>query len=48
VKGKHHELHVWQEAVALVKEVYRNTASFPKEELYALITHMRRGCFYSQ
>ena len=43
MKRKHHELHVWQEATALVKEVYRITASFPKEELYALTTQMRRA-----
>jgi len=43
VKRKHHELQVWQEAMALVKEIYRITASFPKEEVYALTSQMRRA-----
>lgn len=40
---KHHELHAWQEAMSLVKCVYSITASFPKEEIYALTCQMRRA-----
>ncbi len=40
---KHHELRVWQEAVALVTDVYRLTAVFPKEEVFALSSQMRRA-----
>ncbi|GAB7027924.1 four helix bundle protein [Geotalea toluenoxydans] len=43
VKRKHHDLLVWQEAMALVKEIYQVTAGFPKEEIYALTSQMRRA-----
>ena len=43
MKRKHHDLRAWQEAMALVKDVYRITASFPKDELYALTSQMRRA-----
>jgi four helix bundle protein len=39
---KHHELHVWQEAMALTRDIYSATAHFPREELYALTNQMRR------
>ena len=37
------ELTVWQKSIALVKEVYRVTESFPKSELYGLVSQMRRA-----
>jgi four helix bundle protein len=40
---KHHELKAWQEALELVKEIYRVTRNFPKEEIYGLISQMRRA-----
>jgi four helix bundle protein len=40
---KHHELRAWQEAMSLVKDIYTITASFPKEEIYALTSQMRRA-----
>jgi four helix bundle protein len=40
---KHHELRVWSEAISLVKEIYRITSMFPREELYGLISQMRRA-----
>jgi four helix bundle protein len=43
VRRKHHQLEVWQEAIALVKDVYRLTASFPQQENYALASQMRRA-----
>jgi four helix bundle protein len=43
VRRKHHELLAWQEAIALVKEVYRATADFPREETYGLTSQIRRA-----
>lgn len=43
MRRKHHQLEVWQEAIALVKDVYRLTASFPQQENYALASQMRRA-----
>ena len=37
------ELIVWQKAMNFVEFVYRATANFPKEELYGLISQMRRA-----
>jgi len=42
-KRKHHDLRVWQEAIALVKGVYEATADFPKHELHGLTSQMRRA-----
>src|SRR5688572_16645546 len=38
----HRDLIAWQEAMALVESVYRDTASFPREENYGLTTQIRR------
>ena len=37
------ELTVWQKSIELVVEVYRITDSFPKSELYGLVSQMRRA-----
>ncbi|MFY9561250.1 MAG: four helix bundle protein [Terriglobales bacterium] len=37
------ELIVWQKGVALVTEVYRLTANFPKQEMYGLTSQIRRS-----
>jgi len=42
-RRKHHDLLVWQGAMDLVEEIYKITALFPKEELYALTNQMRRA-----
>jgi four helix bundle protein len=34
---------VWQKAMDFVEAVYRETRSFPKEELYALTSQIRRA-----
>ena len=39
----HRDLKVWQDAMELVKDVYRITKGFPKEEIYGLTTQMRRA-----
>jgi S23 ribosomal protein. len=36
-------LNVWQKAHELTLEVYRATARFPKEELYALTSQLKRA-----
>jgi four helix bundle protein len=43
VKRKHHELHAWQEAMTLVNDVYRITLAFPRDEIYALTSQIRRA-----
>ena len=43
MKRKHHDLHVWQEARILVKDIYTVTKQFPREEVYALTSQMRRA-----
>jgi four helix bundle protein len=42
VRG-YRDLLVWQDAMDLVVTVYRTTATFPKEERYALVDQLRRA-----
>ncbi|MEQ1932771.1 MAG: four helix bundle protein [Fimbriimonadaceae bacterium] len=37
------KLEVWQIGIDFATEVYRRTASFPKEELYGLTSQLRRA-----
>jgi len=37
------DLRVWQEAYALTLLVYKVTKKFPKEELYGIVSQMRRA-----
>ena len=39
----HRDLLAWQEAMKLVAAVYRETAAYPKEELYGLVVQTRRA-----
>ncbi|MGH8742924.1 MAG: four helix bundle protein, partial [Burkholderiales bacterium] len=39
----HCDLKVWQEAMTLVKEIYKLTSAFPQEELYGLSAQLRRS-----
>jgi four helix bundle protein len=39
----HKDLTVWQESIKLVTLIYKMTNSFPKEELYALTSQIRRS-----
>jgi four helix bundle protein len=43
VRRKHHDLLAWQQGVALVKAVSKLTQDFPRTELYALTSQMRRA-----
>jgi len=37
------DLIVWQKAMELLLEIYKVTASFPKEEMYGLVSQLRRS-----
>lgn len=39
----HHDLRVWQEAMALATEIYAATASFPGDERFGLVAQLRRA-----
>jgi four helix bundle protein len=43
VPSSFQELRVWQDALKLAIEIYHQTASFPKHELYGLVQQMRRA-----
>jgi four helix bundle protein len=36
------DLIAWQKSMEFVEEIYRATATFPKEELYGLVWQLRR------
>ena len=40
--GPHKNLRVWNESMELARKVYQLTASFPREELFGLVSQMRR------
>jgi four helix bundle protein len=37
------DLEIWQKGILLVKDVYRITEAFPKQEMYGLVSQMRRS-----
>ena len=37
------DLRVWQNAMEIAEDVYRITRGFPKEEMFAMVTQMRRA-----
>ena len=39
----HKDLNVWQDSIALVTIIYETTKSFPKDELFALTSQIRRS-----
>ena len=41
--NRHKELKVWQESIEFVSSVYSATKSFPKEELYGIISQLNRA-----
>ena len=41
--SNHRELIAWQEAVRLVEMIYRETAGFPREEMYGISAQIRRS-----
>lgn len=40
--GGFRDLIVWQKSIELVTEVYRETSAFPREEIFALTSQIRR------
>jgi four helix bundle protein len=41
--NNHRKLIAWQEAIKLVELIYRETASFPSQEIYGLVSQLRRS-----
>ena len=39
----HKDLDIWKLGIELVEKIYKLTALFPKEEIYGLISQMRRA-----
>ena len=39
----HRKLDVWKNSMIFVKDIYQATESFPKSEIYGLISQMRRA-----
>lgn len=39
----YHQLIVWKEAYAFVREVYRMTEAYPRHELYTIVSQIRRA-----
>ena len=41
--GPHKNLDVWNKSMQLTEEIYRITRSFPREEVFGLVSQMRRA-----
>jgi len=41
--SNHRELVAWQEAILLVETVFRETAKFPRQEMFGLASQLRRS-----
>jgi four helix bundle protein len=39
----HYELDAWKESIKLVKLIYKITKTFPRDELYGIVSQMRRA-----
>jgi four helix bundle protein len=39
----HKDLEVWKESISLVKEIYKISSNFPKDEIYGLTLQIRRS-----
>ena len=39
----HKKLNVWKESIELVKDIYKVTRKFPKDEQFGMISQMRRA-----
>lgn len=42
IKG-HKDLEVWKKSMDIVESIYKDTARFPKEEIYGITAQMRRA-----
>ena len=43
MSGSYKDLKVWQKGMQLVFRIYELTSTFPKDELYGLVSQMRRA-----
>ncbi|MFZ0958164.1 MAG: four helix bundle protein [Candidatus Sulfotelmatobacter sp.] len=43
MSGTYRDLEVWQAAMKMVFDVYRDTATFPKQEMFGLTSQLRRA-----
>ncbi len=43
MSSSYRDLLVWQKSMVLVKAIYQETRSFPKDEVYGLSSQMRRA-----
>ena len=43
IMASYKELKVWRKGIHLVKDIYKATAAFPKEELFGLVDQLRRA-----
>jgi four helix bundle protein len=41
--GTHKDLEIWKTGIDLVESIYKITETFPKHEVYGLISQMRRA-----
>jgi four helix bundle protein len=41
-RNSYRDLIVWQKSMQLVREIYIETKNFPKEEMYGLVSQIRR------
>jgi len=41
--GNHKNLVVWEKSIELAEEIYKITREFPKEELYGIVSQIRRA-----
>ena len=41
--NKFKKLKVWQKAIHLVTKIYSQTSNFPKEEMYRIVSQIRRS-----
>ncbi len=39
----HKDLEIWQKGIELVEKIYKLTSTFPREEIYGIISQMRRS-----
>ncbi|MBL7153938.1 MAG: four helix bundle protein [Phycisphaerae bacterium] len=40
---RYRDLNIWKKAVEVVKDIYKATEKFPKQEMYGLVSQMRRS-----
>jgi four helix bundle protein len=43
MSGTYRDLEVWQPAMKMVFDVYRDTVTFPKQEMFGLTSQLRRA-----